>query len=331
MTLPATGTQISMSQVNTELNVASTTQISLNDTAVRGLAGKTINGSQIAMSDLQGKSGRVSVAYTYNSNTINLGIQAALVSGYVAGKTDLTITISAGVYIYSNSTSTPALYIAGFVSGDNVTVVNNGYIMGMGGKGGGTTGGTQVAGSAGGPALSMGCSITLANNGYILGGGGGGAGITGGGGGGAGGGAGGDYNSTYPGGIGGSPGLSGGTGSKISGYAVGGGGGGRVVPGTGGLGGYNTGGIGGGSGGGSAVSLYVAYGYYSLPSFAGGSGSAAGADSNSNVTSSGGGGWGAKGGSYGGTAGGAGGAAIQQNGNTLTYSATGTIYGSVVA
>lgn len=52
MTLP-TGT-ISLSQVNTELGKSSTATISLNDSAVRSLAGKT--SGTISMNDLRGKS-----------------------------------------------------------------------------------------------------------------------------------------------------------------------------------------------------------------------------------------------------------------------------------
>lgn len=55
MALPASG-QISLNQVNVELGIAGTTQISLNDAAVRTLFAKTTAGSAIAMSDGYGKS-----------------------------------------------------------------------------------------------------------------------------------------------------------------------------------------------------------------------------------------------------------------------------------
>ena len=71
--------------------------------------------------------------------------------------------------ISSNTTSSPALTIAGpFPNG--VLFTNNGWIVGMGGRGGDT----ERVGFAGGPALSVSASATIANNGTIAGGGGGG-------------------------------------------------------------------------------------------------------------------------------------------------------------
>lgn len=55
MALPSSG-QISMSQVNVELGLGGTTQISLNQSTVRTLFEKTTAGSAIAMSDGWGKS-----------------------------------------------------------------------------------------------------------------------------------------------------------------------------------------------------------------------------------------------------------------------------------
>lgn len=53
MTLPSSG-PISLAQVNTELGKSSTAPISLNDAAVRSLAGKP--SGPISMADLRGKS-----------------------------------------------------------------------------------------------------------------------------------------------------------------------------------------------------------------------------------------------------------------------------------
>lgn len=67
MGLPSTGS-ISMSQVNTELKKASNAAISLNDSAVRKLAGKT--SGTISMSDLRGKKASESVTnYQVYSNS----------------------------------------------------------------------------------------------------------------------------------------------------------------------------------------------------------------------------------------------------------------------
>ena len=61
MTLPASGV-ISFGSINTELTLSATAQITLDDTAVRTLAGIPTSGSQIAISDLYGK--------TYSSTVV---------------------------------------------------------------------------------------------------------------------------------------------------------------------------------------------------------------------------------------------------------------------
>lgn len=231
-----------MSQVNTEVNAAATTQISLNDTAVRALAGKTVNGSQISMYDLGGKSGTVTLAYTFSSNTTQTTINVSTITGYRAGKTTLNITINSGVIVYSNSTGTPGLTITGATAGDVVNLINNGYILGCGGAGG--NGGQYSAvqtnaltGGAGGPALSIGCTLTITNYGTIGGGGGGGGGGAGG------------VNTSYPGGGGGGGAGYGVGGAKggLNGSATAGGAGGQPGTGIGGNGGA-LGAVGGGGG-----------------------------------------------------------------------------------
>jgi hypothetical protein len=177
---------------------------------------------------------RATLSSTYSSNQTNVNITVSSQSGYISGKTDITITINAGVIISSSSTGTAAFIIGGTNAGDTVTIINNGTIVGKGGAGGTGGGGQQQPGSAGGnggPAISLGCAVTLTNNGTIGGGGGGGGGgsimsgantVTtrgGGGGGGAGYGAGGTYNgsagSATAGGGGGSNGSSGGSGGGL--------------------------------------------------------------------------------------------------------------------
>ena len=94
MTLPCSGT-ISMSQVNTELGLPSTTPISLNDAAVRSLAVKPVPGSTISMSDLHCKSAPGSTPPTPPSATIEVW------------------------------DSTPGLDTNGWANDNNITIVND--------------------------------------------------------------------------------------------------------------------------------------------------------------------------------------------------------------
>lgn len=71
--------------------------------------------------------------------------------------------------ISSNTTSSPALTINGSYA-NGLSVINNGYIVGMGGVGGSP----DQAGQAGGDALAVSTSFSFTNNGVIAGGGGGG-------------------------------------------------------------------------------------------------------------------------------------------------------------
>jgi hypothetical protein len=58
MALPTSPDSISLNQVNTELGLTATATISMNDAAVRTLAGVGGSGTTISMSDLRGKSNR---------------------------------------------------------------------------------------------------------------------------------------------------------------------------------------------------------------------------------------------------------------------------------
>lgn len=316
------GTTVGQS-IEIELGGSGTTTISLNDTAVRTLAG--VASGPISMpTDFWGKANRVSLSKVFSVDTADALVNMSTLPGYIAGKSDITITINSGVYMYSTTTASGALIVTGGTTGDTLSIVNNGYIMGMGGTGG-TNGGV---GGNGGPAIVLGYSATINNtnaSAYIGGGGGGGGGSTSGGptyaggGGGVGGGAGGGPS----GGAGGGVGASGSDGSAVTG----GGGGGRVFPGVGAPGVSNATAAGkGGTGGGSGA---VRYGKYSITGGAGGSSNSAGGNGYYPVTqggtqaSGGGGGWGASGGTgYGavsGSGGGSGGQAVKLNGNTVTW------------
>lgn len=80
-----------------------------------------------------------------NINTSHPGLAA---SGYIAGQTDLTVTVASGAALYSTSTGTAALTFSGFLGGDHVRIDNSGVIAGKGGDGGTPTGG------AGGDAIN---------------------------------------------------------------------------------------------------------------------------------------------------------------------------------
>ena len=332
MTLNSTG-QISLAgttagqSIEKEVGGTGTSTISLNTASVRTLAG-VANGTISMPSNFWGKSYRIAVSTTISSDSANLVINLSSIPGYAAGRSDVTITVNSGIYVYGTS-SQVGLTISGSTSGDKVIIVNNGYILGCGGNGGNSYLPATVPGST---ALQLpGVPVSLTNNGYIAGGGGGGGGApNAGGGGGAGGGNGGSYDTPNTGGAGGSIGNMGsdGTGNNIGGS---GGGGGRILPGTGGAGGglgngrhgYGGGAGGGGGWGGMGTSYYDG---------TGGSANSPGTPGFEISNAGGGGGWGALGG-YGGAANAypasAGGKAISLNGSTITYITSGNIYGAV--
>ena len=347
MTLPVSPNAISFNNINQELGKASPYDqtVSLNDAAVRSLAG--VASGQISMSNLHGKANAFAATITTNQTNLNLATWAAA-NGW-NGTSVATITIAAGVWIYSTSTGTPALTTGNFPNG--LTIVNNGYIAGMGGQG---TGWNSKSTNNGGNAISLGCTITINNtNGaaYIGGGGGGGgavwvntgAGSASAGGGGAGGGDGGDGRSTTSvtttAGTGGGVGAAGTTGQNFATLAGGGNGGG--AGGAGGCYGTSKGGAGGGGGGGGGRIFPGSGGTPNTPptTVNGGTGGAGNSAGGSAVWSGGGGGWGAAGGSatyvppspsvnY---AGGAGGKAVALNGYGITWTSGDTtrVYGAV--
>lgn len=244
---------------------------------------------------LTGGVNRVSFNYVFSSNTTQTTITPANVPGYQAGKTDLTITVNSGIYVYSTDTNVAGLTIGSFAVGDTVRIINNGFIIGKGGDSPTARyNPTGVQGNNGGPAIRLSFPVTIDNtntNAYVAGGGGSGASGSygnpiGSGGGGAGGGGAGatignqTWNTFLP---GGEPGQAGGDSPPPGlGYFRRGGAGGRILPGVGGAAlvatPQNTGimyGRGGGAGG---------SGVYAIDSFA------------DSIITGGGGGWGAAGG-----------------------------------
>jgi hypothetical protein len=179
MTLPVG--QISLSQVNTELGISpSSTLITMNDAAVRTLAGVGGSGTVISMSNLQGKSSFFGL--TISSNTYNYNLATAATGAGWPGSLPIQLTINPGVVVGSTSTGTFALQIPSALNpAPSVTVINNGTVIGMGGGGGQGARNQSPAtpstgGSPGGTALFVGRPVVITNNGTLAGGGGGGGG-----------------------------------------------------------------------------------------------------------------------------------------------------------
>jgi hypothetical protein len=152
-----------------------TTQISLNDTAVRSLAGVP-SGAITMPTDFYGKSNAFTLSIT--SDQVNANLRSLAVTAGWNQTTQVIATIDSGIYVYSNSTGTPGLTINGTFPG-GVSLTNNGYITGMGGSGGygAPVGSGGQGGFSGGLALSVSSAVTINNaSGVIAGGGGGGGG-----------------------------------------------------------------------------------------------------------------------------------------------------------
>jgi hypothetical protein len=130
--------------------------------------------------------GRPQVAYVIASNAQEAVLNVSTFPAYIPGFSDIKITINTGIYVWSDNVANPALTINGATSGDKITLVNRGFVMGKGG-------GYGVSGVySGGPAISTTFPITIDNTyaSAYIGGGGGASDVIVGGGGGAGGGAG---------------------------------------------------------------------------------------------------------------------------------------------
>jgi hypothetical protein len=334
-----------------ELDLPTTSEASLNDAALRGLAEKT--SGEISMNNFYGKSDIFNFSIASNLSQTNLRTLA--VNAGWNGTSAVVCTLNAGKYITSNSVSVPALTINGsFPSG--VQFVNKGFVMG---KGGGTS---ATNGQAGGSAISLGLNVTINQAGGYIGGGGGAGGAT-------------STQTSYGGG-----GAGAGKGNAGVGGTGGNNQGGRKIPGSGGAGkttsrsGTNDGnsyavGSGGQAGGGGSTTTYstkstshtnqgtfvgnCSYStYYTRRGDAGGGGGGYGASGGrgaSSATKSGqsasvttvsgaGGSNNANGGgasssgagavTY--SSGGGGGRAVQKNGKTVTWiGGTGNVYGAV--
>jgi hypothetical protein len=160
--------------VNIELGRSATASINMNESAVRTLAG--VPSGAISMNNFYGKANEFS--FTISSNQINANLRSLAISAGWNQNTALIATIASGIYVYSNSTGTPGLTINGAYPG-GVTLINDGFINGMGGNGSqGGNGDTTPSPPAGpgGLALSVASPVTINNTNGTIAGGGGGAG-----------------------------------------------------------------------------------------------------------------------------------------------------------
>lgn len=135
-----------------------------------------------------GVGGRAAIPLTISTNTYNYDVYTNRGPTYVAGFSDITVTVNAPVTVGSTATPTYALLVpSAFSPTDTVTIVNNGVIQGMGGGGGpgGNAPGAApvpatavpgVAGGTGGNAIYVNRPTTITNNGTVASGGGGGGG-----------------------------------------------------------------------------------------------------------------------------------------------------------
>lgn len=181
ISLVGTGTVGGLNQsVEVELGGTGSTQLGLTDSAPRTLAG--VASGQISLYSFYGKSNTFS--FTISANVSNANLRSLAVAAGWNEDSAVVATINSGIYVSSNSTGTPALTVNGtFPNG--VSLINNGYIIGMGGNGGAgmyapsSTSGSATnpnRGTAGGNALTASVAVSITNNGTIGGGGGGGGG-----------------------------------------------------------------------------------------------------------------------------------------------------------
>ena len=344
MALQSSG-QISLNDIHVEAGGSSGSQATLNDSDIRGLIDKS-SGAQNSFSEYYGASAEVSLT---SGGTVNgqAQRQEITVSNFISSGG--TLRIPSSLWVWSDSTSTPALTID-----ISCTIINEGKIIGKGGVGGhgnttisNSTSNAKGNGGDGGPAIKInsgvsGVTITNSSGAFIAGGGGGG-GSSGvepqntyaGGGGGAGGGAGGEGGGVGTGNLGGTGGALNASGSQHTGNPITGAPGGEA--GGAGMGSSSEDQRSGGGGGGGRIlpgNTTFSNSFYTAGGNAGNAGSNGAAGGNTGKAG-GGGGWGASGGlGYRGTfntndcVGGSGGKAIEDSGNSYSLTNNGTIYGA---
>ena len=179
MALPSSG-PLALTQIQTEFGGSN--PISMSE-YYRGGAYVTSNNTTvptsgaISISNFYGTVKRIFIPLTISSSTYNYDVYANRGGSYIAGISDIQVTVNGGVIVGSTSTGAYAMLVTNsFASGDTVTIINNGVIEGMGGNGGDSQFAAQSGGNPGtnaGNALYINRATTIQNNSVIAGGGGG--------------------------------------------------------------------------------------------------------------------------------------------------------------
>jgi hypothetical protein len=129
-----------------------------------------------------GGAAKTIINLSITTNTNNYDVYTNRGPTYVAGSSEITVTINPTVIVSSTSTGSAAFTVpSSFSPGDTITVVNNGVILGRGGDGGPGAPGYQTPypnGGSGGGAFFTQRPVTVDNLNRIAGGGGGGGGGT---------------------------------------------------------------------------------------------------------------------------------------------------------
>ena len=295
MTIKSSGSSLAISEIAAEFGGSTPHSMSeyyAGGDNVPSSTGDIASSGSNAMSNFYGTSNRIIITLTISGDTANYNIFSNKGGTYSAGLSDVTLVNNAT--ISSSSTGTAAVDTgSGWASGDTITIDNNSTIVGDGGNGG-AGGGNSVgaAGGAAGHAVNLQFNTTIDNAGGTLSGGGGGGG----------GGSGTQTSSGPP------------KNPTITLHG-GGGGGGGFGGGAGGAGGTPSSGNNGNAGAAGSVSAAGAGGAAITSGNPGGAGGAAGTA-------------GTAGNQGGGAAGGAAGKAVNLNGNTVTFTNTGTRNGA---
>lgn len=173
MALPSSGI-ITAAMINQELGRAANAPFSLNDAAVRALAGKA--SGAISFADLRGKSSEIVKVITASQGS-NWGVSMRSLFTYAewSSDTDKRIIINAGVELGSTFADGRAMWVQNEAQSDSwggkLTLENRGTLSGAGGVRNSGRGGAALFVNVSGKSGQL---LQLINTGIIRGGGGGG-------------------------------------------------------------------------------------------------------------------------------------------------------------